>query len=220
MTDPDPIIPDHVPTVTPPPVIPTDYPGEVPDTPPSTGRKAAALAGGIALGLALGLAVTAATEVAHGATNNGPPAVRNSPETGGALVPGDRSKARRSPLTASNSRQARRNRLTWPPAPVTAADLRARRVQVARFVNLAKCEAGYGDGAHGVRWRTPAGWKWQGGLGLYFRTHASVGHPYGADLGRVPWRAQVLVADAVRKRYGIRAWSAWRCWTPTIREER
>lgn len=112
---------------------------------------------------------------------------------------------------ASTAARARRDRLRWPPNP-TLRDLRVRGVAVRKFVRLARCEAGLGSGYGGVRWRTPAGWRWQGGLGLYVRTHQSVDHPYGADAGRMTWQEQILIGERVRERYGISAWSAAHCW--------
>jgi hypothetical protein len=108
--------------------------------------------------------------------------------------------------------QLKRDKATWPKYPVTMRDLTVRGVQWRKFVNLAKCEAGYGSGAHGVRWNTPGGWRWQGGLGMYDRSHASTGHPYGYDAGRWTWHTQVLVGERLRLKYGISAWSAAGCW--------
>lgn len=107
--------------------------------------------------------------------------------------------------------QAQRARLTWPSNP-TVRDLRARGVNVRKFIALGKCEAGYGDGYGGVRFRTPSGWKWQGAYGMYYRTHQSVGHPYGSDAGSMTWQEQTLVAERVRLRYGIHAWGAASCY--------
>lgn len=107
---------------------------------------------------------------------------------------------------------AARDKAHWPGYPVTMRDLTVRGVQWRKFVNLAKCEAGHGSGAYGVRWNTPSGWRWQGGLGMYDRSHASTGHPYGSDAGRWNWQTQVLVGDRLRQQYGISAWSAAKCW--------
>ena len=108
--------------------------------------------------------------------------------------------------------QAKRDRVVWPAYPVTMRDLTARGVAWRKFVNLGKCEAGHGSGAHGVRWNTPSGWRYQGGLGMYDRSHASTGHPYGYDAGRWNWHTQVLVGERLRLQYGISAWSAAGCW--------
>jgi hypothetical protein len=107
--------------------------------------------------------------------------------------------------------QIKRDKLEWPPNP-TARDLRVRGVNIRKFIALGKCEAGYGDGYGGVRFRTPSGWKWQGAYGMYYRTHQSVGHPYGSDAGSMTWQEQTLVAERVRLRYGIHAWGAASCY--------
>lgn len=108
-------------------------------------------------------------------------------------------------------RTLRRDRMEWPPNP-TARDLRVRGVNIRKFIALGKCEAGHGGGYAGVRWHTPPGWKWQGAFGLYYRTHQSVGHPYGGDAGSMTWQEQTLVAERVRLRYGIGAWGAASCY--------
>jgi hypothetical protein len=107
--------------------------------------------------------------------------------------------------------QTKRNAAHWPKYPVTTRDLTARDVAVQRWVRLGRCEAGHGSGYGGVRWNTPSGWRWQGGLGMYDRSHASTGHPYGYDAGRWNWQTQVLVGHRLMHKYGITAWSAWRC---------
>jgi hypothetical protein len=107
--------------------------------------------------------------------------------------------------------QVARAKVKWPANP-TMRDLRVRGVSVRKFIALGKCEAGLGSGYGGVRWNTPRGWKWQGGYGLYYRTHQSVGHPYGSDAGSMTWQEQTLVAERVRQRYGIHAWGAARCY--------
>jgi len=108
--------------------------------------------------------------------------------------------------------QRKRNAVRWPKYPVTTRDLRARDVAIQRWVRLGRCEAGPGSGYGGVRWNTPSSFRWQGGLGMYDRSHASTGHPYGYDAGRWNWQTQVLVGHRLMEKYGIRAWSAWRCW--------
>lgn len=106
--------------------------------------------------------------------------------------------------------QKARDAVRWPSSP-TARDLRVRGVAIQRFARLARCEAGPGTGRFGVRWHTPSGWRWQGGLGMYDRTHQSVGHPYGSDAGAMTWQEQMLVGQRVKERYGITAWSAHAC---------
>ena len=114
-------------------------------------------------------------------------------------------------LTAHKA-QAKRDAAHWPKYPVTTRDLAARDVAVHRWVRLGRCEAGHGPGYGGVRWNTPSGWRWQGGLGMYDRSHASTGHPYGYDAGQWNWHTQVLVGERLRLKYGISAWSAAGCW--------
>lgn len=108
--------------------------------------------------------------------------------------------------------QAKRNAVRWPSYPVTTRDLTARGVVIQKWVRLGRCEAGHGSGYGGVRWNTPSGWRWQGGLGMYDRSHASTGHPYGHDAGQWNWQTQVLVGQRLMENHSIRAWSAWRCW--------
>jgi hypothetical protein len=108
--------------------------------------------------------------------------------------------------------QVKRDRAWWPKYPVTTRDLERRGIAISKWVNLGKCEAGHGSGYGGVRWNTPGGWRWQGGLGMYDRSHASTGHPYGYDAGQWGWQTQVLVGDRLRLKYGISAWSAAGCW--------
>lgn len=108
-------------------------------------------------------------------------------------------------------RIVKRDKMDWPPNP-TVRDLRVRKVNIRKFLALGRCEAGPGDGYSGIRWHTPGGWKWQGAYGLYYSTHQSVGHPYGADAGSMTWQEQTLVAERVRLRYGIGAWGAASCW--------
>jgi hypothetical protein len=106
---------------------------------------------------------------------------------------------------------SKRDALRWPQNP-TAKDLRVRGVNVQKFLALGKCEAGPGPGYAGIRWETPRGWRWQGAYGMYYSTHQSVGHPYGADAGSMTWQEQTLVAERVRQRYGIGAWGAASCY--------
>lgn len=113
---------------------------------------------------------------------------------------------------AANKATVKRDAARWPAYPVTMRDLTVRSVPWRKFVSLAKCEAGHGSGAYGVRWNTPQGWRWQGGLGMYDRSHASTGHPYGPDAGQWNWQTQVLVGERLRQQYGISAWSAASCW--------
>lgn len=115
-----------------------------------------------------------------------------------------------SSTVASAHHTPKRDRVKWPERPVTVHDLKARGIPYQRFVALARCEQP-GREYGGVKWHTPGNWTYQGGTGMYRGTHASVGHPYSGNIGAENWTVQVLVANAVRARYGIRAWGAWRC---------
>lgn len=122
--------------------------------------------------------------------------------TGAALV--------LSSTAASAHHTPKRDRVTWPKAPVTVHDLKARGIPFQRYVSLGRCEQP-GNGYGGVRWQTPGSWTYQGGTGMYRGTHQSVGHPYSRNIGAERWQTQVLVASRVATRYGITAWGAWRC---------
>ena len=104
--------------------------------------------------------------------------------------------------------QAKRDRLKFPPNP-TKADVAKRVPDWQGFVRLGRCEqpgpSRYGDG---VRWDHP-GPTWGGGVGLYTRTWQAAGSPYRVFSGD-KWET-ILVSDAVRDRFGITAWGAWRC---------
>lgn len=103
---------------------------------------------------------------------------------------------------------AHRDGLKFPPNP-TRADVAKRVPDWQGFVRLGKCEqpgpSKYGDG---VRWDHP-GPTWGGGVGLYRQTWQAAGSPYPVFSGD-KWET-ILVSDAVRDRFGITAWGAWRC---------
>jgi hypothetical protein len=103
---------------------------------------------------------------------------------------------------------AARARLRFPPNP-TRIDVQARVPDWQGFVRLGRCEqpgpSKYGDG---VRWDHP-GPTWGGGVGLYRRTWLAAGSPYAVFSGD-KWET-ILVSDAIRDRFGITAWGAWRC---------
>lgn len=104
--------------------------------------------------------------------------------------------------------QVKRDRMQFPPSP-TRADVARRVPDWQGFVRLGRCEqpgpSKYGDG---VRWDHP-GPTWGGGVGLYRGTWHTAGSPYRVFSGN-KWET-ILVADAVRDRFGITAWGAWRC---------
>jgi hypothetical protein len=104
--------------------------------------------------------------------------------------------------------QVKRDRLKFPPNP-TKRDVAKRVPDWQGFVRLGRCEqpgrSKYGDG---VRWDHP-GPTWGGGVGLYRRTWQAAGSPYRVFSGD-KWET-ILVSDAIRDRFGITAWGAWRC---------
>ena len=116
--------------------------------------------------------------------------------------------AKKACLTVQHEREAR-DKLRWPPRPVTHRDMVVRVPDWYRFVKLGRCEqpgpSKYGDG---VNWSHP-GPTWGGGVGLYRQTWYAAGSPYPAFSGSRP--ETILVADAIRDRFGITAWGAWRC---------
>ena len=108
----------------------------------------------------------------------------------------------------AEEKQARRDRLKWPPMPVTKRDVQVRVPDWYRFVRLGRCEQpGSGKYGDGVRWHVRA--TWGGGVGLYHQTWRVAGSPYAVHNGN-KW-ATILVSDAIRDRFGITAWGAHRC---------
>lgn len=111
-------------------------------------------------------------------------------------------------LSVLSKKAKARDALRFPPNP-THADLVKRVPDWFRFVRLGRCEqpgpSKYGDG---VRWDHP-GPTWGGGVGLYRGTWLAAGSPYPVFSGSRP--ETILVADAIRDRFGITAWGAWRC---------
>lgn len=93
------------------------------------------------------------------------------------------------------------------PAHPTMKDVRQRVPDWFGFVRLGRCEQP-GNGKWGVDWGNQ-GPTYGGGLGIYRGTWLSVGSPYTVWSGSIP--ETLLVADAVRDRYGITAWGAHAC---------
>lgn len=100
----------------------------------------------------------------------------------------------------------KRDRLKFPPNP-TMRDLKKRVPDWWGFVRLGRCEQP-GSGKYGVNW-SHQGPTWGGGLGIYRGTWYAAGSPYRLWSGSIP--ETILVADAIRDRFGITAWGAWRC---------
>jgi hypothetical protein len=86
------------------------------------------------------------------------------------------------------------------------ADVKKRVPDWYRFIRLGRCEQP-GRGKWGVNW-DQNGPTYGGGLGIYRGTWWSVDPPYPL-WGTIP--QTLLVADAIRDRFGITAWGAWRC---------
>lgn len=101
---------------------------------------------------------------------------------------------------------APRDKVKFPKNP-TMEDVKKRVPDWRGFVRLGRCEQP-GRGKWGVNWSHP-GPTWGGGLGIYKRTWYAAGSPYRLWSGSIP--ETILVADAVRDRFGITAWGAWRC---------
>lgn len=112
-------------------------------------------------------------------------------------------------LKAHKAEQAKRDAMRFPPSP-TMTDLKKRVPDWWGFVQLGRCEQP-GPGKWGVRWDHP-GPTWGGGVGLYRGTWQAAGSPYRVFSGSIP--ETILVADAIRDRFGITAWGAWRCFRP------
>jgi hypothetical protein len=108
----------------------------------------------------------------------------------------------------AHKQQIKRDKIRFPTNP-TRRDVEKRVPDWRGFVRLGRCEqpgaSKYGDG---VRW-DHSGPTWGGGLGIYRRTWYAAGSPYKLWSGD-KWET-ILVGDAIRDRFGITAWGAWRC---------
>lgn len=117
-------------------------------------------------------------------------------------------KADRAACLKAYKRQRARDGMKFPRNP-TRRDVAKRVPDWRGFVRLGRCEqpgaSKYGDG---VRWAHP-GPTWGGGLGIYRGTWYTARSPYRLWSGD-KWET-ILVADAIRDRFGITAWGAWRC---------
>jgi len=116
-------------------------------------------------------------------------------------------KARALCLSAYRAKR-KRDAMKFPPNP-TRRDVAKRVPDWRGFVRLGRCEqpgrSKYGDG---VRW-SHSGPTWGGGLGIFRSTWHAARSPYRLWSGD-KWET-ILVADAIRDRFGLTAWSAWRC---------
>jgi hypothetical protein len=65
---------------------------------------------------------------------------------------------------------------------------------------IAQCETG-------GNWTSP-GAKYQGGLGIYYKNWKTFGGlKFAPTAGQATPEQQIVVAERIRKRYGLRAWS-------------
>lgn len=109
---------------------------------------------------------------------------------------------------AAYKEKRKRDATKFPPNP-TRRDVEKRVPDWQGFVRLARCEQpGYSKYGDGVRWGHP-GPTWGGGLGIYRSTWHAARSPYRLWSGD-KWET-ILVGDAIRDRFGITAWGAWRC---------
>lgn len=92
------------------------------------------------------------------------------------------------------------------PANPTMKEMQARVPDWRLFICIGQNEQP-GPGAYGIRWTHP-GPTWGGGLGIYKTTWYAARSPYRLWSGDVA--ETILVADAVRDRFGISAWSSYR----------
>ena len=93
------------------------------------------------------------------------------------------------------------------PKNPTMQEMKKRVPDWKKFINLGRCEQP-GSEKYGVAW-SHQGPTYGGGLGIYKHTWYAAGTPYRLWSGSIP--ETILVADAVRDRFGITAWGAWRC---------
>ncbi len=102
--------------------------------------------------------------------------------------------------------QVVRDHLRFPPHP-TMRDLVHRVPDWFGFVRLGRCEQP-GSGRWGVAWGHQ-GPTYGGGTGIFRSTWYTAGSPYTLWSASIP--EEILVADAIRDRFGITAWGAHGC---------
>jgi hypothetical protein len=91
--------------------------------------------------------------------------------------------------------------MKFPPNP-TMAEMKKRVPDWYGFVRLGRCEQP-GSGMYGVSWGHP-GPTYGGGTGIYKGTWYAAGSPYRLWSSSIA--EEILVADAIRDRFGITAW--------------
>jgi len=102
-------------------------------------------------------------------------------------------------------KQLKRDRLEFPPAPVTWPEVAKRVPDYQGFLRIGRCEQP-GSGYAGVNW-TVSGPTYEGGLGFFHGTWDGWRPKhYPGNAGWASPQQQVLVADAVRDSVGITAW--------------
>jgi hypothetical protein len=96
--------------------------------------------------------------------------------------------------------------MKFPPNP-TMAEMKQRVPDWYGFVRLGRCEQP-GSGKWGVSWGHQ-GPTYGGGTGIYKGTWYTANSPY--ELWSSSIAEEILVADAIRDRFGITAWGAHAC---------
>lgn len=112
-------------------------------------------------------------------------------------------------VSAINAAQSRKQ-MKFPPNP-TMKEMKQRVPDWYGFVRLGRCEQPSSHEKYGVAWHHQ-GPTWGGGLGIYKSTWYAAGSPYALWSGSIP--ETILVADAIRDRFGITAWGAHACFRP------
>lgn len=148
---------------------------------PTFSQKFAALSLGVMCGLGLGNLAGCATEKAYAA-----PCAKHAGQ-------------------AKAKCQDQRAKLRFPQNP-TMQEMKARVPDWRLFICIGQHEQP-GAGPYGIRF-DHQGPTWGGGLGIYRQTWYAAGSPYRLWSGDVA--QTILVADAVRDRFGISAWDSYR----------
>lgn len=108
------------------------------------------------------------------------------------------------------SADAKQKTQQFPPHP-TMVQMKQRVPDWMGFVRMGRCEQPSRTEKYGVAWHNQ-GPTWGGGLGIYKQTWYAAGSPYRLWSGSIP--ETILVADAIRDRFGITAWGAHACFRP------
>lgn len=97
------------------------------------------------------------------------------------------------------------------PAHPTMSDVQRLVPDWRGFIRLGRCEQPSSSEKYGVDWHNQ-GPVYGGGLGIYKQSWYAAGSPYTLWSGSIP--ETILVADAIRDRFGITAWGASACFRP------